>query len=215
MIINFECATNYAQKLFEIENEKKLSIERESILGNVPIITREVLNYMLFEARRIGAKNILEVGTATGFSGIFLAEIANENGGYLTSIEIDENRYNKARENFEILELLEKNNLILGDALLELPKLKDKKSMYDFIFIDASKGQYQKFFKECYEMLSIGGIIFIDNIMFRGYVGENLENVPKRYKTLVKKLDEFIVELNNNYNFVLLPFGDGVGIVRK
>ena len=214
MIENFIEASKYAQNLFKIKNEIIHEIKNESLDKNVPIITDEVLNYMIFTARNIKARNILEIGTATGYSGLFLAQIANENSGFLTTMEIDEIRYGKAVENFKKLGLFEKNKMIFGDALEQIPKL-DKNVKYDFIFIDASKGQYLKFFEMSYELLNENGIIFIDNLMFRGLVATDKEEIPKRYKTIVKRLKEFIEKLNEEYNFVLLPFGDGVGIVKK
>ena len=214
MIENFIESSKYAQNLFKIRNEIIQDIKNESLDENVPIITDEVLNYMIFTARNIKARNILEIGTATGYSGLFLAQIANENSGFLTTMEIDEIRYGKAVENFKKLGLFEKNKMIFGDALKEIPKL-DKNMKYDFIFIDASKGQYLKFFEMSYELLNENGIIFIDNLMFRGLVAADKEEIPKRYKTIVKRLKEFIEKLNEEYNFVLLPFGDGVGIVKK
>ena len=214
MIENFMESSKYAQNLFKIRNEIIQDIKNESLDKNVPIITDEVLNYMIFTARNIKARNILEIGTATGYSGLFLAQIANENSGFLTTMEIDEIRYEKAVENFKKLGLFEKNKMILGDALEEIPKL-NKNMKYDFIFIDASKGQYLKFFEMSYELLNENGIIFIDNLMFRGLVATYKEEIPKRYKTIVKRLKEFIEKLNEEYNFVLLPFGDGVGIVKK
>ena len=214
MIENFIESSKYAQNLFKIRNEIIQDIKNESLDENVPIITDEVLNYMIFTARNIKARNILEIGTATGYSGLFLAQIANENSGFLTTMEIDEIRYGKAVENFKKLGLFEKNKMIFGDALEEIPKL-DKNVKYDFIFIDASKGQYLKFFEMSYELLNENGIIFIDNLMFRGLVAVEKEKIPKRYKTIVKRLGEFIEKLNEEYNFVLLPFGDGVGIVKK
>ena len=214
MIENFIESSKYAQNLFKIKNEIIQDIKNESLDENVPIITDEVLNYMIFTARNIKARNILEIGTATGYSGLFLAQLANENSGFLTTMEIDEIRYGKAVENFKKLGLFEKNKMILGDALEEIPKL-NKNVKYDFIFIDASKGQYLKFFEMSYELLNENGIIFIDNIMFRGLVATDKEEIPKRYKTIVKRLKEFIEKLNEEYNFVLLPFGDGVGIVKK
>ena len=214
MIENFIESSKYAQNLFKIRNEIIQDIKNESLDENVPIITDEVLNYMIFTARNIKARNILEIGTATGYSGLFLAQIANENSGFLTTMEIDEIRYGKAVENFKKLGLFEKNKMIFGDALEEIPKL-DKNVKYDFIFIDASKGQYLKFFEMSYELLNENGIIFIDNLMFRGLVVADKEEIPKRYKTIVKRLKEFIEKLNEEYNFVLLPFGDGVGIVKK
>ena len=214
MIENFIESSKYAQNLFKIRNEIIQDIKNESLDENVPIITDEVLNYMIFTARNIKARNILEIGTATGYSGLFLAQIANENSGFLTTMEIDEIRYGKAVENFKKLGLFEKNKMVFGDALKEIPKL-DKNVKYDFIFIDASKGQYLKFFEMSYELLNENGIIFIDNLMFRGLVATDKEEIPKRYKTIVKRLKEFIEKLNEEYNFVLLPFGDGVGIVKK
>ena len=214
MIENFIESSKYAQNLFKIRNEIIQDIKNESLDENVPIITDEVLNYMIFTARNIKARNILEIGTATGYSGLFLAQLANENSGFLTTMEIDEIRYRKAVENFKKLGLFEKNKMIFGDALEEIPKL-DKNVKYDFIFIDASKGQYLKFFEMSYELLNENGIIFIDNLMFRGLIAADKEEIPKRYKTIVKRLKEFIEKLNEEYNFVLLPFGDGVGIVKK
>ena len=214
MIENFIESSKYTQNLFKIRNEIIQDIKNESLDENVPIITDEVLNYMIFTARNIKARNILEIGTATGYSGLFLAQIANENSGFLTTMEIDEIRYGKAVENFKKLGLFEKNKMIFGDALEQIPKL-DKNVKYDFIFIDASKGQYLKFFEMSYELLNENGIIFIDNLMFRGLVATDKEEIPKRYKTIVKRLKEFIEKLNEEYNFVLLPFGDGVGIVKK
>ena len=214
MIENFMESSKYAQNLFKIRNEIIQDIKNESLDENVPIITDEVLNYMIFTARNIKARNILEIGTATGYSGLFLAQIANENSGFLTTMEIDEIRHGKAVENFKKLGLFEKNKMIFGDALEQIPKL-DKNVKYDFIFIDASKGQYLKFFEMSYELLNENGIIFIDNLMFRGLVAADKEEIPKRYKTIVRRLKEFTEKLNEEYNFVLLPFGDGVGIVKK
>ena len=215
MIENFELATKFAQNLFEIEDERILAIENEAILNKVPIITRDVLKYMLFIARSEKSSNILEIGTATGYSGIFLAQVAAENKGNFTSIEIDENRYSEAVNNFKEMDLLNsKNSLILGDALEEIPKLYDLNKKYDFIFMDAAKGQYRNFFKLLFPILSENGIMFIDNLLFRGMVTLESEDIPKRYKTIVTRLKVFIEELNENKNFVLLPFGDGIGIIK-
>lgn len=220
MLENFIESSKYSQNLFQIEDEKIVGIEKESLENNVPIITKEVLNFMIFTAKGIKARNILEIGTATGYSGIFLGKIANENGGTFTSIEIDEKRYNKAVENFEKVGILDKNRLILGDALEKIPEIaqieeNSKRETFDFIFIDAAKGQYMKFFEMCYDLLNENGIIFIDNIMFRGLVTSEEKDIPKRYKTIVNRLKQFIEKLNYEYDFVLLPFGDGVGLVRK
>ncbi|CAM3063817.1 O-methyltransferase [Streptobacillus felis] len=209
MIQNFENSSIYARELFKLD-EKKKNLEKIALENNIPIITREVLKYMLFLAKNINAKNILEIGTATGFSSIFLAEISKENNGKLTTIEIDEERYIEANKNFVNFNLTKYIESINDDALNILPNLNKE---FDFIFIDASKSKYELFFDYSFKLLKNGGIIFIDNLMFRGYVAEN--EAPKRYKTLVKNLKHFINNLNEKYNFTLLPFGDGVGVVIK
>ena len=152
--------------------------------------------------------NILEVGTATAYSGIIMSEEIQDRNGTLTTIEIDKDRFKIAQSNFE------KSNLkgieqIFGDATEEIEKLNKN---FDFIFIDAAKGQYKKFFEDSYKLLNEGGIVFIDNILFRGYL---YKESPKRFKTIVKRLDEFIDYLYENFDFVLLPISDGVGLVYK
>ena len=97
MIENFERSSEYTRKMFRIDDKIIEEVEKESLGEKVPIITREVLNFMIFEANRIKAGNILEIGTATGFSGLFLARIANRNKGMLTTIEIDKERHEKQR----------------------------------------------------------------------------------------------------------------------
>lgn len=184
-------------------------IEVNAEIENVPIISKDIAEYIKYILRKNkNIKNILEIGTATGYSGIIMLAELKERNGQLTSIEIDENRYNIAKENFKKANL-ENVNQILGDATEEIKKLNQK---FDFIFIDASKGQYKTFFEDSYKLLNDEGIIFIDNILFRGYL---YRESPKRFKTIARKLDEFIEHLYANYNFVLLPISDGVGIVYK
>ena len=184
-------------------------IEKDAEINNVPIISKEIREYLKFIIRtNKNIKNILEVGTATGYSGIIMLEEIQDRNGSLTTIEIDENRFKIAQSNFE------KSNLkgikqIFGDATEEIEKLNKN---FDFVFIDAAKGQYKKFFEDSYKLLNQGGIVFIDNILFRGYL---YKESPKRFKTIVKRLDEFINYLYENFDFVLLPISDGVGIIHK
>lgn len=177
---------------------------------NVPIVTKEVAEYLKFIVQDKNIVNILEVGTAIGYSGILMANEIVKKDGKLYTIEIDDERFNIAQENIKKSKL---NNIISikGDATEEINKINET---FDFVFIDASKGHYMKFFEDSIKLLNKDGIIFIDNIMFRGYL---YKEYPKRFKTIVKRLNEFIGSLyaRNDGNFVLLPFGDGVGLFRK
>lgn len=195
----------------KIIEKDKLILEMEKYANeyNIPIVTKEVAEYLKFLVKTYKTKNVLEIGTAIGYSGIIMAKEIKENNGKLYTIEIDEERYNLAQENFKKSGL---NNIISikGDALEEVKKINDK---FDFIFIDASKGHYMDFFEDSYKLLNEGGIVFIDNIMFRGYL---YKEYPKRFKTIVKRLDSFIDYLyERKGRFVLLPFGDGVGLYFK
>lgn len=199
MIENFLEASIYARELF-IDDEEILSIKEKALDDNVPIITDEVLAYMIYMIKLLKPKNGLEIGTAVGYSTYYLSKYMKT-----TTIEIDEERYNIAKENLKCRNV----DMYLGDALEVLPSIEQK---FDFIFIDAAKGKYKDFFNLCYEKLSDNGLVFIDNLLFRGYVTG--DEYPKRYKTIVRNLKEFVKYLRK-YNFVLLPFGDGVGLVRK
>lgn len=187
-----------------------LELEKYAAENNVPIVTKEVAEYLKFMVDMNKSQNILEVGTAIGYSGILMARAAQKYGGKLTTIEIDEERYREANINFEKAGL-DNVRTILGDAGEEIKKLNEE---FDFVFIDASKGHYREFFDDSYKLLKKDGIIFIDNIMFRGYL---YKEYPKRFKTIVRKLDEFINWLYEEFGekFVLLPFGDGIGLLKK
>lgn len=206
MLSELEDANRYiTDKIFE-KDELILEMEQYAKENNIPIITKEVAKYIEFLIDSHRFKNILEIGTAIGYSGIVMGNIIKNYQGVLTTIEIDETRYKIALENFNKSNLVNTITPILGNALIEIPKLDNK---FDFIFLDASKGHYMEFFKLVIDKLDKNGIIFIDNILFRGYL---YKNYPKRFKTIVKRLDVFIDYLYENYKFVLLPFGDGIGL---
>lgn len=210
MLEELKEANEYIISKIKENDELILEMEKYASEYNVPIVTKEVAEYLKFIVKSNGIKNILEVGTAIGYSGILMAKEIEKNGGKLYTIEIDEERYNLAQENFKNSGL---NNIvsIKGDAVEEIKKIDEK---FDFVFIDASKGHYMEFFEDSYKLLNKDGIIFIDNIMFRGYL---YKEYPKRFKTIVRRLNEFIEYLysRDGGEFVLLPFGDGIGLFRK
>lgn len=210
MLEELKEANEYIISKIKENDQLILEMEKYASKYNVPIVTKEVAEYLKFIVKSNGIKNILEVGTAIGYSGILMAKEIEKNDGKLYTIEIDEERYNLAQENFKKSGL---NNIvsIKGDAVEEIKKIDEK---FDFVFIDAAKGHYMEFFEDSYKLLNKDGIIFIDNIMFRGYL---YKEYPKRFKTIVRRLNEFIEYLysRDGGEFVLLPFGDGIGLFRK
>ncbi len=210
MLEELKDANSYVVSKIKEKDELILELEKYAAENNVPIVTKEVAEYLKFMVDMNKSQNILEVGTAIGYSGILMARAAEKYNGKLTTIEIDKERYKEANINFEKAGL--KNvRTILGDAAEEIKKLDEE---FDFVFIDASKGHYREFFEDSYKLLKKDGIIFIDNIMFRGYL---YKEYPKRFKTIVRKLDEFISYLYEEFGekFALLPFGDGIGLLKK
>jgi len=209
MLEELKDANSYIISKIKEKDENILKMEEFATENNVPIITKEVSEYVSFIMKSGNFKNILEIGTAIGYSGSVMLKGAKNSK--LTTIEIDEVRYGQAKENFKIQDLTERVNQILGDGLVEIKKLDEN---FDFIFIDAAKGKYKEFFEDSLNLLDENGVIFIDNIMFRGYL---YKEYPKRFKTIVRKLDEFITYLyeREDLEFTLLPFGDGIGLVRK
>lgn len=208
MLDELKSANKYVVSKIKETDELILEMEKFASEHNVPIVTKEVAEYIKFMLEMHKTKDVLEVGTAIGYSGTIMAQVIKKNAGKLVTIEIDEERYNQARENFA-KSGLDNVTQIFGDANEEIKKLDQK---FDFIFIDAAKGKYKNFFDDSWELLNEDGIIFIDNIMFRGYL---YKEYPKRFKTIVRRLNEFIEYLHENHNFVLLPFGDGIGLVKK
>ena len=150
MLEELKEANGYVTGKIKEKDELILELEKFAEENNVPIVTKEVAEYLKFMVDINKSENILEVGTAIGYSGILMARVCKKYNGKLTTIEIDETRYNEALENFKKAGL---NNVraILGDAEEEIKKLNEE---FDFVFIDASKGHYKQFFEDSYKLLN-------------------------------------------------------------
>lgn len=159
------------------------------------------------------SKKILEVGTAIGYSALRMAE-ALPNASIVT-IERDLERIQCAEEYMSRSKHGKQILLIKGDAL-EVEEIVSGQAPYDAIFVDAAKGQYQKFFEMYSKYLSDNGMIITDNVLFKGLVAES-EIESKRIRNLVKKIDGFNQWLMNHPDFhtVILPVGDGIAISKK
>ena len=187
-----------------------LKIKKKALEDNIPIImddTLEVIEQTL-ENRKVNS--FLEIGTAVGYSAICFSKLLSENG-FIDTIERDEQRVKEAKYNIELMKLENKINIYEGDAVEILPKL-DKK--YDVVFIDAAKGKYPFFLKEALRMLNKNGIIFADNILYKGYVMSDYNKHKQR--TAVRNLREYIKEVTENPNIEteILEVGDGLAISK-
>ena len=180
--------------------------------NNVPIIEKESIAYIMKLIKKQNIKNILEIGSAIGYSTILMASV--DPAITVTTIERDEARYMECLKNVKKANMEEKINVVYQDALdINLVDVS-----YDLIFIDAAKGQYTNFFEKFKYFLKPGGVIITDNLKFHGYVGNKDSIDSKNLRQLVGKLENYIDFLKNNEEFdtEFIDIGDGLSIsVRK
>ena len=188
-------------------------IEKFALETQVPIIRRSMQSLLKFLLKFTKPKSILEVGTAIGFSALLMSEYAPEECR-ITTIENYEKRIPIARENFRRAGKADRITLIEGDAAEVLTELTGE---YDFIFMDAAKGQYLHFLPEVLRLLKSGGLLVSDNILQEGDLIESRFAVERRNRTIYKRMREYLYELKHNDELVtsLLPLGDGVAISTK
>lgn len=187
-------------------------IRNEAILNNIPVISLESARLLEILVRLNRPQRILEIGTAVGFTSILMAGGLAENGK-IDTIEIDESTALKAVENIEKSGLKQKINLIIGDAADVLLNIQQK---YDFVFIDAAKGQYCRYYELCSHMVLPGGLIFADNVLYRGMTADGAK-INRRQQLLVRRLREYISIATKDSRFIadVLSIGDGVCISYK
>ncbi|MBR5509072.1 MAG: O-methyltransferase [Lachnospiraceae bacterium] len=185
-------------------------IEQEALQNYVPIIRREMQSFLKFLLKSHRPVRILEVGTAVGFSAILMSEYAPE-ACKITTIEKYEKRIPIARENFIRAGKQDRITLLEGDAM-EI--LKGLKGTYDFIFMDAAKGQYIYYLPELLRLLEPGGILVSDNVLQDGDIIESRFAVERRNRTIHARMREYLYELTHCEELTtsILPLGDGVTV---
>lgn len=204
---------SYIEGLIPERNSLFMEMESFALNHKVPIMELAGIETMLQILRIHQTNKILEVGTAIGYSALRMAE-ALPNAAIVT-IERDIERIQLAEEYLKRSEHGEQITLIKGDAL-EVEEMVRQHGPYNAIFIDAAKGQYQKFFELYAKYLHEDGLILTDNVLFKGLVAET-EIESKRIRNLVRKIDGFNRWLMNHsdYHTVILPVGDGIAISKK
>lgn len=188
------------------------NLEKEAIDTYVPIIRKDMQAFLKFLMCSHKPQNILEVGTAIGFSAILMSEYAP--GAHITTIENYDKRIPIARDNFARFNRQDRIELIEGDALTILPTLTET---YDFIFMDAAKGQYINYMSDILRLLKPGGILVSDNVLQDGDIVESKYAVVRRDRTIHTRMREYLYELKHNQALVtaILPVGDGITISYK
>lgn len=192
-------------------NEEKIKVIKEKALEeHIPIIMDDTLEVIDTYLKEMKPKRILEIGTAVGYSAICFSKYLAEDG-IIDTIERDEDRIAEAKTNIKEMELDSRINIYEGDAVEILPTLNKK---YDAVFIDAAKGKYTFFLEQSLRMLDKNGIIFADNILYKGYVLSDYNKHKQR--TAVRNLREYIKQTTENAELEtqILEVGDGLAITH-
>ena len=185
-------------------------IKQKALEEHIPIIMDDTLAVMEKYLKESKPEKILEIGTAVGYSAICFTKFLAENG-HIDTIERELERVKEAEENIKKVGVEDKIHIYEGDAVEILPTLKEN---YDTVFIDAAKGKYPFFLKEALRMIKPNGIIFADNILYKGYVMSDYNKHKQR--TAVRNLREYIKEVSKNPNLEtqILEVGDGLAVSR-
>ena len=212
MIVDERIVT-YIHSLEVPESEIIERIEQEALEGYVPIIRKETQSFLKVLLLMKKPLRILEIGAAVGFSAILMSEYMPE-GGHITTIENYEKRIPVARRNFERAGREGQITLLEGDAY-EVMKTLD--GFYDFIFMDAAKGQYIQYMPEAVRLLAPEGVLLSDNVLQDGDIVESRFAVERRNWTIHSRMREYLYELKHNEQLQtsILPFGDGIALSVK
>lgn len=183
-------------------------IEEYAEKENVPIMKKDSIDYLLEFIRKNNIKDVLEIGSAIGYSALKISTT----GANVTTIERDEERYKIAVENINKSNYKNQINIILSDALdVNISK------KYDLIFIDAAKGKNKEFIDKFKKNLKTNGFIIIDNMDFHGLVGKSSEIKKRRLRSLVRKIESFIEYMEDQTEFKVskINVGDGLYLLER
>jgi predicted O-methyltransferase YrrM len=203
---------NYIRGLVKRDDAALLELEEYATVNHVPIIQKDagqLLETLVYMARPL---RILELGTAIGYSSILMSRCAGPEAR-ITTIERSKDMVETAKGNIKKYGYDDRIDVLEGDCLELLEGLEGK---YDFIFMDAGKSHYSDFFPHCNRLLSSGGVIVSDNVLFRGMIASD-ELVEKRMATIVKKMRQYLEMLSANEEFhtSVIPIGDGIAISTR
>ena len=192
----------------KMDKQELVEIKNKAIEEHIPIIMDDTLQTIRKYLKNKKVDRFLEIGTAVGYSAICFTEFLSDDG-IIDTIEREKERVEEAKINIKNMNLEDKIKIYEGDALEILPELKEK---YDVVFIDAAKGKYPFFLNQALRLINHNGIIFADNILYKGYVMSDYNKHKQR--PAVRNLREYIKEVSENPNLEteILEVGDGLAV---
>ncbi|MDU6547384.1 O-methyltransferase [Anaerococcus vaginalis] len=206
MNINYNHIVDYLNNIYI--DEDFIELRNYGIENNIPIMKLETKEFLKTLISISKPKNILEIGTAIGYSSLLFSKYYNAN---ITTIEKSKEISEIAKTNFS--KYNKKINLINMDAKKALNNINQG---FDFVFIDANKSQYEYYFNESLKLLNENGLIVCDNILFRGEI-TNDDLINRRHITMVKNLRKFLSYITNLDDYVtsIIPIGDGISLTTR
>ncbi len=194
------------EKLNEI-----IKLRKDAALRGEPVLREASFALLLETIEKYNPKRILEIGTNEGLSSSAMLVVAEN--ARLTGVEIDEDKVDIAKSNYRIFGVSGRAKIFCGDACDIIPALSGE---YDFIFLDGPKGHYYRFLPDLLRVLSVGGVLFADNVLFREYIDGTVK-MPHRFATTKHSMENFIKEITarNDLSTVIYKIEDGVSVTEK
>lgn len=216
MNITNEKVTEYLDSFYRPVDDEMAAFREENEKNGVPLILRETESFLSMLLSVIKPRNILEIGTAYGYSAIFFARSLP--GSKVTTIDRGQRMIPVAQANFEDWPEGDRIDFRTGDARDILDELiaEDREEKYDFVFIDAGKSHYREFFDRAEQLCRPGAVIVCDNILMRGWIVDRSYEGGKRHRTNIKYMKQFIEYINEREDLTvsLLSSGDGLAVIR-
>lgn len=206
--------TEYLHSLETSRGELLDTIEKKAIEDGVPIIRSETAALLRSLTAALRPENILEIGTAVGYSALQMCQVMPANC-HITTIEKYEKRIPKAKENFRKAGEESRITFLEGDADMWLKELKGKQ--FDLVFMDAAKGQYLNWLPLLLDLMPVGAVLISDNVLQDGDVVQSRFAVQRRNRTIHSRMREYLYELKHMEEFetAVIPIGDGVTISTR
>lgn len=206
--------TEYLHSLETSRGELLDTMEKKAIEDGVPIIRSETAALLRSLTAALRPENILEIGTAVGYSALQMCQVMPENC-HITTIEKYEKRIPEAKENFRKAGEESRITFLEGDADMWLKELKGKQ--FDLVFMDAAKGQYLNWLPLLLDLMPVGAVLISDNVLQDGDVVQSRFAVQRRNRTIHSRMREYLYELKHMEEFetAVIPIGDGVTISTR
>ena len=199
----------YTASLLQLNIDERIKEKRaEALKRGIPVADDETLNFLLLTLAAVKPQRILEIGTAVGLSSVaMLYECPNAR---LTTMELEEERYLEAKENFAEFGVSNRVNAYLGDAG-EILAMMDGE--FDFVFLDGPKAQYEKYLFDLKRLMKKGAILFADDVLLYGWVS-GVEPTPQKRHSIVDKIRSYLDTITKDKSFItsVLDIGDGVAL---